>query len=69
MFSAADPITQRYAVQFMFGCQINSSGLFHAQLADGIMGLSQHEAALPRVMYDQGKIQHQVYYHYVFVKK
>lgn len=61
VFSAADPISQRYAVQFMFGCQITSSGLFHSQLADGIMGLSQHESALPRVMYDQGKIQHRVF--------
>ncbi len=39
VFSAADPVDARYAVHFMFGCQMSSSGLFHSQLADGIMGL------------------------------
>jgi len=61
VFSAADPVDARYATSFMFGCQMSSSGLFHSQLADGIMGLSQHEAALPRVMYDQGKLKHRLF--------
>jgi hypothetical protein len=61
VFSAADPVAQRFAVEFVFNCQITSSGLFRSQLADGIMGLSQHEAALPRVMFDQGKIQNRLF--------
>ena len=61
VFSAADPVDQRYAVPFMFGCQMSSNGLFHSQLADGIMGLSQHEAVLPRVMYAQGKLQNRMF--------
>ncbi len=61
VFSAANPVDQMYAVEFMFGCQIDTNGLFHSQLADGIMGLSQHEGALPRVMYDQGKLKHRMF--------
>ncbi len=61
VLSAADPLDQRFSVDFVFGCKVRSSGLFHSQLADGIMGLSQHEAALPSVMYSQGKIKNGVF--------
>lgn len=61
ILSAADPLDQRFSVEFVFGCKVRSSGLFHSQLADGIMGLSQHEAALPSVMYKQGKIKQGVF--------
>ena len=61
VFSAADPIAQRYSVDFTFGCQTFSSGLFVSQLADGIMGLSQHDATLPRAMYNQGKLRSRMF--------
>lgn len=61
VFSAADPIAKRYSVDFTFGCQTYSSGLFVSQLADGIMGLSQHDATLPRAMYNQGKIKNRMF--------
>eukprot|EP00554_Chaetoceros_debilis_P012116 CAMPEP_0194121030 /NCGR_PEP_ID=MMETSP0150-20130528/45431_1 /TAXON_ID=122233 /ORGANISM="Chaetoceros debilis, Strain MM31A-1" /LENGTH=1086 /DNA_ID=CAMNT_0038813319 /DNA_START=182 /DNA_END=3441 /DNA_ORIENTATION=+ len=61
VFSAADPIAQRYSFDFTFGCQTFSSGLFVSQLADGIMGLSQHDATLPRVMYNQGKLNSRMF--------
>jgi len=61
MFSAADPIAKRYSVDFTFGCQTYSSGLFVSQLADGIMGLSQHDATLPRSMYNQGKLRNRIF--------
>ena len=61
VFSAADPIAQRYSVDFTFGCQTYSSGLFVSQLADGIMGLSQHDATLPRTMYNQGKLRSRIF--------
>ena len=61
VFSAADPIATRYSVDFTFGCQTYSSGLFVSQLADGIMGLSQHDATLPRAMYNQGKLRNRMF--------
>jgi len=61
VFSAADPIAKRYSVDFTFGCQTYSSGLFVSQLADGIMGLSQHDATLPRTMYNQGKLRNRMF--------
>ena len=35
--------------------------LFTNQLADGIMGMSAHPATLPRIMYDQGKLEHNMF--------
>jgi len=61
MFSAADPVANRYSVDFTFGCQTDSTGLFVSQLADGIMGLSQHDATLPQSMYNQGKLRNKIF--------
>jgi hypothetical protein len=60
-FSAADPEAERFSFNFIFGCQTFSYGLFVRQLANGIMGLSQHEATLPRIMYNQGKVSSRIF--------
>jgi hypothetical protein len=59
VFSGAE--AQRFSFNFIFGCQTYLNGLFVSQLADGIMGLSQHEATLPRIMYNQGKLSSRVF--------
>mmetsp|Transcript_27505 Transcript_27505/g.33371 ORF Transcript_27505/g.33371 Transcript_27505/m.33371 type:complete len:572 (-) Transcript_27505:448-2163(-) len=56
-----DPVDNSFAIPFMFGCQIRETGLFATQLANGIMGMSAHEATLPRQMFDKGKIKHKVF--------
>ncbi len=58
---AADPRHERYAIDFMFGCQTTMSGLFVTQLADGIIGMSAHPATLPKQMYDKGKLEHNMF--------
>jgi hypothetical protein len=61
VFGGADPTAQPFSFIFIFGCQTFSNGLFVSQLADGIMGLSQHEATLPRIMYNQGKLSSRIF--------
>mmetsp|Transcript_67852 Transcript_67852/g.100558 ORF Transcript_67852/g.100558 Transcript_67852/m.100558 type:complete len:848 (+) Transcript_67852:1612-4155(+) len=45
----------------MFGCQTSETGLFVTQLADGIMGMSAHDATLPKQMYNKGKLEHNLF--------
>ena len=58
---AADPRHERYAIDFMFGCQTTMSGLFVTQLADGIIGMSAHPATLPKQLFDKGKLERNMF--------
>ena len=59
--SALNPINNSFKTDFLFGCQVKETGLFVTQLADGIMGMSAHPSTLPRAMYDQGKLEHNMF--------
>ena len=50
-----------FSIPFMFGCQISETGLFVTQLADGIMGMSAHEATLPKKLHEAGKIKRNLF--------
>lgn len=58
---AANPINNSFKTDFLFGCQVKETGLFVTQLADGIMGMSAHPSTLPKVMYDQEKLEHNMF--------
>lgn len=56
-----DPKNHAFKSDFLFGCQTKETGLFVTQLADGIMGMSAHPSTLPKVMYEQGKLEHNMF--------
>jgi len=51
----------RLAVPYSFGCQIEETGLFKDQYADGILGLAKHETSLIQAMYDAGSIRNNAF--------
>jgi hypothetical protein len=59
--TALNPVNNAFKTDFLFGCQTKETGLFVTQLADGIMGMSAHPSTLPRVMFDQGKLSHNMF--------
>jgi len=59
--SALNPINNAFKTDFLFGCQVEETGLFVTQLADGIMGMSAHPSTLPRATYEQGRIEHDMF--------
>ncbi len=61
VLDAANTNDLKYAIPFMFGCQTKETGLFVTQLADGIMGMSAHEATLAKQLYDHGKLEHNLF--------
>ncbi|KAL7537019.1 hypothetical protein ACHAXR_007540 [Thalassiosira sp. AJA248-18] len=61
MSSSLNPMMNSFKTDFLFGCQMKETGLFVTQLADGIMGMSAHPSTLPRAMYEQGKLEHNMF--------
>ena len=61
VLDAADPNDRRFATEFQFGCQMHETGLFVTQLADGIMGLSAHDATFPQQLYRKNKLSHNMF--------
>jgi hypothetical protein len=61
VLEAANPLDRQYSLPFMFGCLQHETGLFITQLADGIMGLSAHETTLPKQLYNQGKLEYNMF--------
>jgi len=56
-----DPSDRAFSIPFMFGCQTSETGLFLTQLADGIMGMSAHEATLVKQMFNKKKLRHNMF--------
>ena len=48
-----------FAFPLTFGCQTSLTGLFRTQLADGIMGMDNTNAAFWKQMYDQNAVPEQ----------
>jgi hypothetical protein len=61
VLEAANPLDRQYSVPFMFGCLQEETGLFVTQLADGIMGMSAHETTLTKQLYNQGKLEYNMF--------
>jgi len=61
ILDSVEPNDEKYAIDFMFGCQVSMAGLFITQLADGIMGMSAHAATLPKQLYDKRISEHNLF--------
>lgn len=61
VLDSAEPGDEKYAIDYMFGCQTSMRGLFKTQLADGIMGMSAHRATLPKQLYDKQLLEHNMF--------
>lgn len=56
-----DRIESPFTIPFKFACQNHLTGLFINQLADGIMGMSAEENTLAKQLYNQNKIEHNMF--------
>ena len=54
-------LKDKFALEFMFGCQYSETGLFIKQLANGIMGMSANEATIVRKLFNAKKLNHNLF--------
>lgn len=52
---------EKYSVKYPIGCQIEETGIFTNQIANGIMGLSHDTNSIIDRLYQSGKLEHNIF--------
>ena len=59
--SSADMMEKCEGIKYVFGCQMEETGLFVEQKADGILGLAMHENGFVSHLYEMGVVDNKVF--------